>query len=79
MDSVQLNNTLQEHWSIQPDTRGQWSHCAIGPLFSAYQGLAGIEPVEPGMGKVQIKSKPGKLEKLNLILKALIEMTILIR
>ena len=66
MDSVQLNNTLQEHWSIQPDTRGQYSHCAIGPLFAAYQGLAGIEPVEPGTSKVRIKPKPGVLEKLNL-------------
>ncbi len=66
MDSVQLNNTLQEHWSIQPDTRGQWSHCAVGPLFAAYQGLAGITPLEPGQGRVQIKPKPGRLEKLNL-------------
>ncbi len=66
MDSVQLNNTLQEHWSIQPDTRGQYSHCAIGPLYAAYQGLAGIEPIEPGTGKVQIKPNPATLEKLNL-------------
>ncbi|TVQ05383.1 MAG: alpha-L-rhamnosidase [Balneolaceae bacterium] len=66
MDSVQLNNTLQEHWNIQPDTRGQWSHCAVGPLFAVYQGLAGIEPLEPGMKKVQIKPKPGELEELNL-------------
>ncbi len=66
MDSVQQNNTLQEHWSVQPDTRGQWSHCAIGPLFAAYQGLAGIEPLEPGLKKVQIRPKPGELEELNL-------------
>jgi alpha-L-rhamnosidase len=66
MDSVKLNNTLQEHWNIQPDTRGQWSHCAIGPLFAVYQGLAGIEPLEPGVKKVQIKPKPGELEELNL-------------
>lgn len=66
MASVQQNNTLQEHWSVQPDTRGQWSHCAIGPLFATYNYLAGIEPVEPGMSLVRIKPNPGKLEELAL-------------
>ncbi len=66
MASVQLNNSLQEHWSVQPDTRGQWSHCAIGPLFAAYNHLAGISPLRPGMDLVQIKPNLGKLEKLAL-------------
>ena len=66
MNSVQQNNTLQEHWSVQPDTRAQWSHCAIGPLFAAYNCLAGITPLDPGMNTVQIRPNPGRLEKLNL-------------
>lgn len=66
MDSVQKNNTLQEHWHVEPDTRSQWSHCAVGPLFAVYNGLAGIQPIEPGALNVQIKPKPGKLHKLTL-------------
>jgi alpha-L-rhamnosidase len=66
MESVQQNNTLQEHWSVQPDTRAQWSHCAMGPLFAMYNYLAGVEPLEPGMSLVKIKPKPGSLEVLNL-------------
>ena len=66
MDSVRLNNTLQEHWSIRPDTRGQWSHCAAGPLVAVYNYIAGITPLEPGSKKVRIKPNPGKLENLSL-------------
>jgi alpha-L-rhamnosidase len=66
MDSVQLNNTLQEHWQVTPDTRGQWSHCAVGPLFALYSGLAGITPLEPGSVRVKIKPNPGRLESLAL-------------
>jgi alpha-L-rhamnosidase len=66
MASVQLNNTLQEHWQVSPDTRGQWSHCAVGPLFAIYSGLAGITPMEPGSVKLKIKPNPGKLESLTL-------------
>lgn len=66
LDSVRLNNTLQEHWSVQPDTRGQWSHCAIGPLFATYNYLAGIHYGEMGLGKVLIKPNPGSLETLDL-------------
>jgi alpha-L-rhamnosidase len=66
MDSVQLNNTLQEHWNVSPDSRGQWSHCAVGPLFAVYSGLAGITPLEPGSKKVRIKPNPGPLQSLAL-------------
>jgi alpha-L-rhamnosidase len=66
MDSVRLNNTLQEHWQVSPDTRGQWSHCAVGPLFAMYNSLAGITPLEPGSLKLKIKPNPGRLESLTL-------------
>src|ERR1035441_1652331 len=48
MASVKENNTLQEDWHIQPDTGQQWSHCAVVPLYIAYQGLMGLKPLEPG-------------------------------
>ena len=31
MDSVRLNNTLQEDWVARPDSGQQWSHCAVVP------------------------------------------------
>lgn len=30
MDSVILNNTLQEDWQARPDSNNRWSHCAVG-------------------------------------------------
>jgi hypothetical protein len=29
MNSVKLNNTLQEDWKAAPDSGAQWSHCAV--------------------------------------------------
>src|SRR5690606_3566560 len=33
MDSVRLNNTLQEDWQVTPDSGAQWSHCGVAPLY----------------------------------------------
>lgn len=66
MDSVKLNNTLQEDWEVKPDSGQQWSHCAVAPLYIAYMGLAGIRPVEPGFKKVEIRPQPADLERLEL-------------
>ena len=66
MDSVRLNNTLQEDWKAQPDSGAQWSHCAVVPLYIAYMGLAGIRPLEPGFRRVEIRPQLADLEELEL-------------
>jgi len=66
MDSVRLNNTLQEDWQAKPDSAAQWSHCAVAPLYIAYMGLAGIRPLEPGFRRVEIRPQPAGLDRLEL-------------
>ncbi len=67
MDSVILNNTLQEDWEAKPDSGQQWSHCAVAPLYIAYQGLAGIRPLEPGFKRVEVRPQPADLSQLELV------------
>jgi alpha-L-rhamnosidase len=67
MDSVLLNNTLQEDWEAQPDSGQQWSHCAVVPLYIAYMGLAGIRPLEPGFKRVELRPQPADLSQLELV------------
>ena len=67
MDSVKLNNTLQEDWQAKPDSGQQWSHCAVSPLYIVYMGLAGIRPLEPGFSRVEIRPQPEDLSRLELI------------
>jgi hypothetical protein len=66
MDSVRLNNTLQEDWKIQPDSGQQWSHCPVAPVYIAYMSLAGIRPLVPGFGRVEIRPQLADLEDLDL-------------
>lgn len=54
MESVRLNNTLQEFWDVEPDSTSQWSHCAVIPLYVLYMSLAGIRPLEPGFRRYEI-------------------------
>ena len=44
----------------------QWSHCAVAPLYVAYMGLAGIQPLEPGFRRVEVRPQPADLEELEL-------------
>jgi hypothetical protein len=67
MDSVRLNNTLQEDWLAKPDSSQQWSHCAVVPLYIAYMSLAGIRPLEPGFRRVEIRPQPEDLSQLELV------------
>jgi alpha-L-rhamnosidase len=67
MDSVKLNNTIQEDWKARPDSGQQWSHCAVVPLYIVYMGLAGIRPLEPGFRRVEIRPQPGDLSQLELV------------
>jgi hypothetical protein len=66
MASVRENNTLQEEWHSEPDTGQQWSHCAVVPLYIAYQGLMGLRPLEPGFRRFELRPQMGDLEDLEL-------------
>jgi hypothetical protein len=66
MASVRENNTLQEEWHAQPDTNQQWSHCAVVPLYIAYQGLMGLKPLEPGFKRFELRPQLGDLQDLEL-------------
>lgn len=66
MDSVLLNNTLQEDWKVTPDSGSQWSHCPVSPLFVLYMNIAGIRPLEPGFGRCEIRPQLADLRELSL-------------
>jgi len=66
LDSVRMNNTLQEDWDVQPDSNSQWSHNPVAPLLALYMIIAGIVPLEPGFKKVRIFPRLGDLEELYL-------------
>jgi len=59
MDSVRLNNSLQEFFVTPSDSTAQWSHCPVSPLIIFYTGIAGITPLTPGFKKTQIRPQPG--------------------
>jgi hypothetical protein len=65
MDSVKLNNTLQEDWQTKPDSGQQWSHCAVGPLYIAAGDWPG-HTWEPGQ-RVEVRPQPADLSQLELV------------
>jgi alpha-L-rhamnosidase len=66
MDSVRLNNTLQEFWIVKLDTTSQWSHCAVVPLYVLYMSIAGIKSLEPGFKRYEIVPQFADIESLSL-------------
>ncbi len=54
MESVKLNNTLQEKWHAKPDGVEQYCHCPVVPLYSLYMCILGIKPLEPGFKRYEI-------------------------
>lgn len=64
MPSVHENNALQEQWVAKYDSASQWSHCAVSPLIVWYQGVAGLEPLEPGFARYRIRPQLGDMEKV---------------
>ncbi|HMD60143.1 MAG TPA: alpha-L-rhamnosidase N-terminal domain-containing protein [Opitutaceae bacterium] len=66
MASVRENNTIQEDWHALPDTLQQWSHCAVVPLYVAYQCLMGLKPLEPGFRRFELRPQVADLEDLDL-------------
>jgi alpha-L-rhamnosidase len=67
MDSVRLNNTIQEDWFVRPDSLQQWSHCGVVPLYYMYMSIAGIRPLEPGFARFEIRPQPADLEEVELV------------
>ncbi len=67
MRSVIENNTLQEGWTARPDSREQWSHCAVVPLYVLAQDIAGIRPTAPGYACCRIRPQLGDLGQLDLV------------
>ncbi len=67
MDSVRLNNTLQEFWTAQEDSTDQWSHCAVVPLYVLYMNIAGIRPLTPGYRTYEIAPQCADIRSMELI------------
>jgi len=65
MRSVIENNTLQEDWNAPTDSRAQWSHCAVVPLYVLFQDIAGIRPTEPGFTRYQVRPQLANLGGLD--------------
>lgn len=65
MDSVILNNTLQEVWKATFDGGTQWSHCPVAPLYALFMCVAGIKPLEPGFTSCEIRPQLADLDELN--------------
>jgi hypothetical protein len=55
MQSVKLNNTIQESWECEPDSDAQWSHCAVVPLYVLFEDLIGLRPLTPGYQTYEIR------------------------
>jgi hypothetical protein len=66
LESVELNNTLQEDWQAKPDSGSEWSHCPVAPLYVTTMSLAGINPLAPGFKRCQIRPQLADLELLEL-------------
>ncbi len=64
MESIKLNNTLQEDWHAKPDSESEWSHCPVAPLFVTHMSLAGIKPLEPGFKRCEVRPQMADLELL---------------
>jgi hypothetical protein len=65
LDSVKLNNTLQENWTVKPDSNSEWSHCPVIPLYIPTMSLAGIRPLVPGFGRFEVRPQLADLDLLD--------------
>ena len=65
MRSVHENNTLSEGWEPTYDTRDQWSHASVAPLYMLYMGLMGLRPVAPGYETYTLRPQFGNLENVS--------------
>jgi hypothetical protein len=66
MESIRLNNSLQENWQPRPDSIDEWSHCPVAPLYVTTMSLAGINPLVPGFKRCEIRPQLADLDLLEL-------------
>ncbi len=66
MESVRLNDTLQEGWHVKPDPADEWSHSPVVPLYVSTMTLAGIKPLVPGFSRCEIRPQLADLDLLEL-------------
>jgi alpha-L-rhamnosidase len=66
LESVRLNNTLQENWHAEPDSSAEWSHSPVLPLYVTTMTLAGVRPLVPGFRRCEIRPQPADLELLEM-------------
>lgn len=67
MDSVRLNNTLQENWTAKADGGSQWSHCPVAPLYVLFMNIAGIQSTEAGFARCVVRPQLVDIESLDLV------------
>lgn len=65
MRSVAENNTLSEWWEPTYDSRSQWSHAPVAPLYLLYMGIMGLKPTSPGFTTYEIRPQLGNLPQLS--------------
>ena len=67
MRSVLENNTLQEMWTVEPDSYSQWSHCPLAPIYALYQEIIGLRPLAPGFTRLALRPQLGDLPDLDTV------------
>ena len=67
LPSVLQNGTLQETWTVRPDSTDQWSHASVAPLYILFTDLAGIRPLAPGYSRYQVRPQLGDLRGVDLV------------
>ncbi len=67
MASVILNNTLQEDWEVKPDSGSQWSHCPVVPLYVLYMNIIGLQPLQPGCGRMAIQPQLADMPDMDVV------------
>jgi alpha-L-rhamnosidase len=65
MDSVRLNNSLQEMWTAPSDSTDEWSHCPVCPLYFLYMDIAGIRATSPGFKTCDIRPQLANIGDLD--------------
>jgi hypothetical protein len=64
LPSVRLNNTIQETWTVRPDSTDQWSHCGVVPLQLLFTEILGLRPLSPGFARYEVRPQPADLGRI---------------
>jgi alpha-L-rhamnosidase len=66
LPSVLQNGTIQETWTVRPDSTDQWSHSSVAPLYILFSDIAGIRALAPGYLRYQVRPQLGDLRGIDL-------------